>query len=707
MFAWWGSVVVRARWAVLAAGAAFVVVGVLWGTGVFGSLVGGGFEDPGSQAVKARQQIEATVGRQDVDVVVLYSSSASTVDDPAFKDAVGSALAKVQGDQGVAGVLSFWNTQSPAFVSADRHSAYAAIRFKDAGSKDTLHAIRPDLRAAGLTTQVGGPAAVVDDVSSRVEKDIVGAETLSMPLLLLLLIFIFRGVVAALMPLMVGGTAILGAFIATRVLTSFTDISVFAANIITMLGLGMAVDYALFVVSRFREELAGGADVPTAIRRTMVTAGRTVAFSGLTVALALSSLLIFPEVFLRSMGYGGVAAVIVAMVSALTLLPAVLAVLGHRINAWRIPVPRAKNPGGGWERLAKGVMRRPLWVIAGTLIVLALLASPFTQAKFGQASARALPVGTESRVVGERIAADFPGHGADPIEVLVTGPVGDLPARIQALPHVGGVTVAGSKGSATLLDVAYDESDGATSSLARGVVGDIRALTPPSGSQVLVGGAAASTRDVLSNLGSRLPWMALLVAMTTMVLLFLAFGSVVLPVKAVLMNMVSIGASFGAVVFVFQDGHFASWLGFTPGDLEASQLILMLALLFGLSTDYEVFLLSRVREEWDRTGDNNTAVVAGLRRTGGIITSAAVLLMIVVGGFATGGISFIKMIGVGMVVAILVDATIVRALLVPATMRLLGRWNWWAPGPLAAFYRRFGMKESSGTPEQAPELVSV
>jgi RND superfamily putative drug exporter len=558
--------------------------------------------------------------------------------------------------------------------------------------------------------QVGGPTAIFSDVSGRVAGDIGRAEAYSMPILLILLVFVFGSVVAASTPLLVGGLAILGAFVATRLLTYVTDVSVFAMNIITLLGLGMAIDYALFVVSRFREELDRGHEPAAAIERTLATAGRTVAVSGLTVALALASLLLFPQVFLRSMGFGGMAAVLVAMLASLTVLPALLVVLGHRVNALRVG-RRSARPhrvqGAGWARLARAVMRRPVPVVLGTVAVLAVLASPFARAQFAGTDERVLPSGTESRVVSERLAAEFPGGGVEQLRVLVSGTdaagAAAFAERIAKVPGVSGASVAAVRDRSAMIAVRYAGTS--ASLVGRRVVADVRALPAPPGATVLVGGSAAELSDLLNSLRTRLPWMALLVAGMTMVLLFLAFGSVVLPLKAIAMNVVSIGASFGAVVWVFQDGHLADFLGFTPtGYLEATQLVLMLAILFGLSTDYEVFLLSRVREEWDRIGDNTAAVSAGLQRTGRIITSAALLLVVVIGGFATGGITFIKMIGVGMIVAIVVDATIVRALLVPATMRLLGPANWWAPAALRHVYTRYGLRESEPLDEPVPAV---
>jgi RND superfamily putative drug exporter len=443
----------------------------------------------------------------------------------------------------------------------------------------------------------------------------------------------------------------------------------------------------------------------------MTTAGRTVLVSGLTITLALASLLIFPPVFLRSMAFGGMAAVLVAMLGALTVLPALLAVLGPRVNALRVPVPWRRGrgeEGRGWARVAHSVMRRPWLYVVGVIAVLALFAAPALRMDFGGFDERVLPAGSEAREVADRLTADFPGSTVGPIDVLVSGaPAAEARGfadQVRAVPGVTGVQASANRGESTLLSVTYTGES--TGDVAEEAVRAIRDLPAPAGAEVLVGGRTAVNLDLLHSLGSRLPWMALIMAAATLVLLFLAFGSVLLPIKAVLMNLVSIGASFGVVVWIFQDGHLSDLLGFTPtGFIEASNPILMLAVLFGLATDYEVFLLSRVREEWDRTGDNTASVAHGLQYTGRIITAAALLLIVVVAGFATGGVVFVKLIGVGMIVAIVVDATLVRALLVPATMRLLGRWNWWAPGPLGSFYRRYGIHEAAPAPRPDRELA--
>ncbi|MFC0530230.1 MMPL family transporter [Phytohabitans kaempferiae] len=704
MFAWWGRAVVRLRWGVLAAAAVLVVVGATWGAGVFGKVTGGGFEDPASESTKARERIIAELGSQDVDILVLYSSDTATVDQPAFRDPVTTTLAALRARPEVASVTSWYDTQAPNLVSADRHATYAAVRLRAIEPDEKTAAfedLEPALDAPGLTTEAGGMVPLFYEANHQTERDLIRAETLSLPVLLVLLIVIFGGLVAAGMPLLIGGLAILGAFVAIRLLTLATDVSVFAINVITLLGLGMAIDYALFVVSRFREELAAGHDTTAAIQRTMTTAGRTVMVSGLTIALALASLLIYPQVFLRSIGFGGVAAVLVAMLGALTVLPALLAVLGPRVNALRVPRPWRRRStgaeGAGWARVARSVMRRPWLYAVGVVAILAVFAIPAARMEFGGFDERVLPAGSEPRVVADRIAADFPDSSVGPIEVLVTGvPAAEAQQFAQRVGELAGVTevlVTANQDESTLLSATYRGEP--TGDVAQDAVRAIRDLPAPDGGEVLVGGRTATDLDLMSSLASRLPWMALIMASATLVLLFLAFGSVLLPIKAVLMNLVSIGASFGVVVWIFQDGHLADLLGFTPtGFIEPSNPILMLAVLFGLATDYEVFLLSRVREEWDRTGDNTASVAHGLARTGRIITAAAMLLIVVVAGFATGGIMFIKLIGIGMIVAIVVDATLVRALLVPATMRLLGRWNWWAPGPLGRVYSRYGLRES-------------
>jgi RND superfamily putative drug exporter len=706
VFAWWGRAVVRARWFVLAATLAVVAVGAVWGTGIFGALASGGFDDPASESSRAHALIEERFGSTGDDLTILYTHPTATADQPALAGPVQAVLDRLEGRPEVVAIGSLYDGEHPTYVSTDGHSTYITLRLRDNdedGKLADLRALEPLLEAGGeVDTEVGGIYAFLRDANEQVEADIVRAELISAPVLFVLLLVIFRGLVAAVSPLLVGGVAILGGFVVTRIVASLTEVSVFAANVITLLGLGMAIDYALFIVGRFREELAAGHPTAVAVERTLRTAGRTVAVSGLTVTLALSSLLLFPMGFLKSVAYGGMAAVLVAMLAALTSLPALLAVLGPRINALRIGRARRATAAGdgrrgAWERLALSVMRRPVIYLTVTAAVLVGLAVPFLRAEFGGFDERVLPEGTPSRVVSERLAADFPGGGTSPVVAVVDGAtpeqVQQFTARVSALPGVDAAGVQLTDGRVSVVAVLYDGS--VTSDVAKDVVRQVRDLPAPDGAEVLVGGRTAANLDQVSFLSARLPWMALYVFAVTFVLLVLAFGSVVLPVKAILMNVISIGASFGVIVWVFQDGHFADALAFTPlGALEPTNLVLLLAVLFGLSTDYEIFLLSRVREEYLLTGDNTGAVAAGLQRTGGIITAAALLLIVVVAGFATGGTQSIKVLGIGTVVAVAVDAALVRTLLVPATMRLLGRWNWWAPGPIARMYQRIGIKES-------------
>jgi uncharacterized membrane protein YdfJ with MMPL/SSD domain len=694
------------RWFLIGTALALVFAGV-WGTGVFGALGGDGFDDTHSESYRAASAAQAVLGGRDADIVLLVEHPKLTVADPAFRQAVQDVVASLPAAD-LDTVSTYWTTNSPAMVSRDRHASYAAIRFAGDGdhASDAYKRLAGKVRApAGFTVAKGGHVPLNHDINSQVSKDIAQAELLSFPVLLILLVAVFGGLVAASLPLAVGGVAILGAFTVLRVMTGFTDISVFAINIVTMLGLGLAIDYALFVVSRFREELRAGRDVEQALVATMSTAGRTVAISGVTVAVSLSSLLLFPQVFFRSMGLGGIAAVGVAMLAALTALPALLAVLGRRVDALRLPGLRRRagvvEGRGAWYRIARSVMRRPVLYVAVIVPVLLLAGSPFLRAQFGGVDYRALPAGVESRNVAERIVSDFPGSG-EKIRVVVDGAtpaeLNRYVSELKGLPGVKGAAVTGSSGNRAVVDVAHDLD--AFSSGARSLVAHVRGLPAPAGAEVKVGGVTASLVDLLHGLTAKLPWMALWVFSVTFVLLFLAFGSLLLPLKAIVMNLLSLTASFGALVWIFQDGHLSGLLGFTStGTVEATQPILILAMAFGLSMDYEVFLLSRVREQWDAGGDNTLAVATGLQRTGGIITSAAVLLIVVVGAFATGGITIIKMIGVGMVVAIVIDATIVRALLVPATMRLMGRANWWLPRPLETVWRRLRLRESEAGPD--------
>jgi trehalose monomycolate/heme transporter len=724
VFEAWGRFIFRRRRLVLLASVIAVVGAAVWGTGVFGSLQsGGGFTAPGSQSQQASDLATKAFGRDTADVVVLYRSASMTVADPAYRQAVTGTLAALPRDK-VLSTVTYWTAHSPQFAGAGGHETYAVLRLAgaaDAAQMKAYQAISGKLGAPGLTELAGGQIPTELTINNQVKSDIGRAEGLSMPVLLILMLVIFGSLAAASLPLAIGAAAILGSFAALRLLTLVTDVSIYSINITTILGLGLAIDYGLFMVARFRDELTAQPTTEAALARTVATAGRTVAVSGITVALALASLMLFPETFLRSMGYGGVATVLVDVLAALTIMPALLAVLGPRVNALRIRRSVRRAPAtedrGAWYRIARSVMRRPVAYVAVIVIALLALGSPFRSITWGGTDARALPSGSAPRVVAEALARDFPVNATTPIEAVVklAGPVSapaeraalaNYAARLDHVPGVISAQVTGVAGDVARVDLRFAAND--ESAAARALVAKVRAVPAPPGARVYVGGATAELVDELGSLGATLPWMALLVVVTTFVLLFLAFGSVVLPLKAIVMNALSLTATFGAIVWIFQEGHLSGLLNFTPtGTIDPTMPILMLAIIFGLSMDYEVFLLSRIRERYDVTGDNTAAVAGGLQRTGGIITSLALLLVIVVGAFSASGITFIKLMGVGMIIALVVDATIIRVLLVPATMRLLGPANWWAPRPLRRFYARYGIREEPGQPPEvaAPKVA--
>ncbi|HEX4834133.1 MAG TPA: MMPL family transporter [Trebonia sp.] len=710
-----GRATYRRRRLVLALAIVFVIFAGAWGTGVFSKLISGNtFAAPDSQSQRESDRAAAAFGRSDSDVVVLYRSADQTVADPAYRRAVTSTVAALPAAD-VARATTFWSSGNPGLVSPDKHATYAVLQLRgatDQDREDAYQAVKGLLgqAPAGFSAQVGGEVPTEVVINAQASANVARAESISLPVLLVLLAIIFGSAVAALLPVAIGGMAILGSLTVLRLLTLGTPVSVYSINVTTVLGLGLGIDYGLLIVTRFREELRRQPSVEQAIARTVATAGRTVLVSGVTVAVALCSLMLFPEVFLRSMGYGGVATVLVDMIAALTVLPALLAVLGHRVNALRLRrgVGRAPRAQGGWYRLARGVMRRPAAITAVIVIALLALGAPFLKISWGGTDARVLPASATVRQVQEKLDSQFAANSAAPVEALVTGAaspaaVASYIGRIEAIHGVAGATVTGSRGAgagaATRIDIGY--VPWSQSPAARQVVSEVRALAPPPGTTVAVGGTTATLVDELSSLGATLPWMALLTGLATFTLLFLAFGSVILPVKAVVMNFLSLSATFGVIVWIFQWGHLSGLLRFTPtGTIDPTMPILLLALVFGLSMDYEVFLLSRIREIYDETGDNNAAIAGGLQRTGGVITSLALLLIVVIGLFSASGIVFLKLLGVGMVVALVLDAAVVRTLLVPATMRLLGRANWWAPGPLGRLYARHGIRE-----EESPEPV--
>ncbi|MEZ0581111.1 efflux RND transporter permease subunit [Nocardioides sp. MH1] len=715
----WAGVVGRHARLVLAAAVLVVVAAALYGAGVSDSLGRGGFEDPDAEGYRAVQAERAVFGNHDVDVVAIYSSDDLTADDPRFRAAVEDVVAGLADAPEVVDHVAYYDAPPEAgLVSADGHAAQ--VRISLAG--DTLNerlisydAIEPRLHARGLDTDLAGLYPTHADVNVITEEDLKRAELISLPLVVLLALLIFGSLTASAMPALLGIVALLTSIAGMRLLALVTDVSMFSINVISLLGIGLAVDYSLFVVSRFREEMAllppdDPASPRVAVARTLATAGRTVMFSGLVVAASMSSLLVFPQVFLRSMGYGGIAAVLVAMLAALTVLPAILVLLGRRIDKGRLPwrkkwdMPEPAGDEGRWARLARAVMKHPVAVLAVSAVVLLAVASPFLGVRWGGIDYRVLPDDAPSRVAAEKLL-DF-GPETSLATVVLRGvdeaTVDRWAADARSVDGVAEVEPLLQEGDDALVRVAWEGNSQSEDS--QEIVHELRAIDPVTGT-ALVGGLTADTVDLVASVHGHLPVMGLIVLAVMLVLLFVAFGSLVLPFKAVVMNAFSVTASFGVVTWIFADGHLSGLLGFTsPGFLEATNPILMLAILFGLSMDYEVFLLSRVRERWDATGDPVGAVASGVQSTGRIITSAALLLGVVIGAFATGDIVLMKMLGVGMVVALVVDATVVRALMVPAAMALLGRLNWWAPGPMRRWWERHGFHEEGRLATLGPAL---
>ncbi|MDX3264053.1 MMPL family transporter [Streptomyces sp. MI02-2A] len=701
---WTRFVTARPRLSLLVA-LLLTALAVVAGSGVADRLGSGGWQDPAAQSTYATDALEREFPASQPNLLLLVDSGHRSADDPAVAAEARRLTARLASEHGVTGVDSYWQSGAPALRAEDGREALIAahITGDEKAASDTLDRIAPHYRGARgpVTVKVGGPVAVRSEMQTIIQEDLTRAEMIALPITLVLLVMVFGSAVAAMLPLGLGIVAILGTNAVLRGLTEVTDVSVFALNLTTALGLGLAIDYALFIVRRFREELSTGADPLGAVATTLRTAGRTVLFSALTVAVSLAAMLVFPQYFLRSFAYAGIAVVLLAAAAALILLPAALMVLGHRVNAldlrrlFRRGTPRATAQGRGWSRMATLVMRRaPLFTVA-TTVGLVVLGLPFMGVKFGTADDRQLPSGAESHVVQQHIRDGFPGSPGGGLEVLAEGRA--TPAqydaykdRITALPgvlRVDGPLVKGEKAYFTV-----QPRGEAVDAGAQRLVGELRATSAPFDTSVT--GTAAILVDSKHAIAERLPWAAGIIAVVTLILVFLLTGSVLIPVQAVLLNALSLTAMFGAVVWVFQDGHLSGLLGFTsPGSIETTLPVLMFCVAFGLSMDYGVFLLSRIKEEYDRTGDHREAVRFGLQRTGGLITAAAVILAVVMVAIGTSRVTNTKMLGLGIALAVLMDAMVVRSLLVPAVMRLTGRATWWAPAPLRRFHRRFGLRE--------------
>lgn len=697
----------RAKRVVLVAVAFFFAAAVL-GSGVADRLHPYGADDPATETVKSDELLTDS-GYRITGVVVLLEDA--PVASPATRARVKEIGRELRGMPEVESVTDYYESRAPAFISRDRRSTYLAVALRPTEDKAWQEASQrvADRLEGRPGILVGGPAVAQEQVNEQVEKDLQRAELIAFPLLFLLSLLFFRSLVAALLPLLVGAFAIVGTFLILRAASELTSISIFALNLTTGLGLGLAIDYSLFIVSRYREELARSGPGLLAIRTTMRTAGRTVLFSSLTVAVALASLTIFPQRFLYSMGLGGSLVALLAALVALTVLPAVLVLLGERVNslaprflARRAEADARATSEGFWYRLSRFVMRRPLPIALASAGVLIVAGIPFLNLKFTAVDPSVLPQGASAREVYDRMQDQFPPNHEVPIEIAVDGAgpreVARLRTRIEGVEGVSTVLPPRPLRSDVTLVQAISE-DPYPDESTQTAVERVRELREPPGSRVLVSGATADFLDFQDSLTRHLPIAVSIIVVATLVILFLMTGSVVLPLKSLLMNILNLSAVFGLLVLIFQDGRLEGLLDYTSqGAIEQTMPILLFAVAFGLSTDYAVFLLSRIKEARDNGASDSESVAIGLERTGRIVTAAALLFSIAIGAFATSEIIFIKQNGVGTALAVLIDASIIRALLVPSLMELLGKWNWWAPRPLQRLYVRFGLSESGEGP---------
>jgi RND superfamily putative drug exporter len=766
MFARWGRFVFQHRWAVLLTMLALLIVAVPLAGKANGALVSGGWFNRQAESSKVQDAVAANFGQGKSNMIVIYGANdGRSASDPSVSQAVGQALAPLRSDPRIAGVTTYAQTGSPQFLSTDGTRQYALVNLvaDDDSATDQIAAledlVHTNATAQGLTAQVTGTPAISKTISEVSQKDLERAESVTLPISLIILTLVFGSLVAAFLPLVVAGFAIMTTLAVVYIAAQLTDMSIFVVNIVTMLGLALAIDYSLFIVNRYKEELRNGRDREAALAITFSTAGKAVVVSGITVAIGLFSLALFPFPALRSMGIGGAALVLISLLFAMTALPAILGLLGTRVN--RLALRRRENPnsGTGWARFAHGVMRRPLLVALPVLVLLIGAGIPFFQVNLANSSPTTLlPAGQESRDAYAALTNDFPRGETTPTIVLLKDTTGTNPlapekiaalaaytttlAAIPNVVHVDGPTTwqpnltvaqwqafyAGPQaqdakvrpiigqyvqGDTIRLNVVTTAE--ATTGTANAIVHAVRSTPPPAGMTAMVGGTAAQELDVVHDLKTTAPWAVLIVMLVTMTVLFLTFGSVFLPIKAAFVSLISLTASYGALVWLFQEGHGAGFLKFTAdGTTNASVPVFMFAILFGLSMDYEVLMLSRIQEEWRRTGDNRESVARGLASSARVITGAAGIMVVVFAGFALADIVFIKSLGVGLAIAVAVDATIVRVLLVPAIMRLMGKWNWWAPKPVARLVQRVGLAEHVPAPAislhsepQHPQRVPV
>jgi len=712
-----GAFVVRHRWPVLSAYLISLVIFGIFGIQVFGAMKSEGFNDPGSDSSRAAQILADEFETRDPLVILAIQTPTNPdVDAPV----VQNLLDQVAGIDGVADLISYWSTGgAEQFLGVDERTAQVLVFGSEDIDRETVAAdivesstgMQGELKVFAFGSEVVGNA-----FTAQISTDLVRAEVVAIPIITILLIFVFGSLVAAGLPFLVAGGTILGSFVVLFLVSRLTDVSVFSLNLVTGLGLALGIDYALLIINRFREELRENVPVSQSVAVTVATAGKTVFVSGAAVAIALASLLIFPQYFLRSFAYAGIAVSVLAVVGALTALPALLSILGKNVN--RLKVRRGDltpKEDGAWARIARFVMRYPWPVLLGTIALLLVMAAPALGAVFGQVDERALPSNNPAAQASQVLREQFPSNDATPYDIVLRTPAS--PAEVQAyavevslIPDVervttadsiivDGVVVAANPDAATwsTTDATRIEAVSAVRPIdpaGAALVAEIRGLDAPA-EEVLVGGVAATEADATSAVVDRVWIVALWLAIATLIILFLFTGSVLIPIKAVVLNLLGLAATLGALVWVFQGGHL-TWLtgDYTQtGTIDISTLALIAVIAFALSMDYEVFMLSRIKEEHDAGKSTEEAVAMGLQRTGRIVTAAALLIAIVFASFLTSGATNIKQLGFGVTVAILLDATVVRALLVPSFMRIAGNANWWAPTWLRRVHQRVGLKE--------------
>jgi len=665
------------------------------GTSVFGKLDSGGYNDPKSDSAKAFEYLTDVFKVKDP-AVVLVVETTNGVNDPAVVASAAKLETSIKGEAGVGSTLSYWSAGgAPTLKSSDENSAFLFIYSEDV-EWDNVQSLgkriqeKYDGKFENLTVYASGTGVFAHAINTKIADDLKLSEAISIPLTFILLVFVFGGLVASAMPLLVGVSAILGSLLVIYLLTLFTGVSVFALNLVTGLGLGLGIDYSLLVVNRFREELHSGKSVDEAIKKTVATAGKTVFYSGLTVVITLAALMLFPLMFLKSFGYAGVTVVIMAVLGALVALPALLAILGKRIDKAVVRKGALKpKEDGRWAQTARFVMRKPVSVVVLSLVILTVLAAPIKNIVFSQVDSRVLPASNPAAYAAQLITERFPGQEGNPIEVIIPGgasKIEQINKYTQEIAKVDGVVRVGEPqilGNDVRVIAVHDM--GPRTPTAEALIKQIRLI--PSPDQTLIGGVAADYADTQIGIAKTMPWALTWIAIGVLLLLFVFTGSIILPIKAVILNILSLAATLGVITWIFVDGNLKWLVGdfTTTGSVDTGSIILVAVVAFGLSMDYELFLLSRIKEEHDAGRSNIESVATGLQRSARIITAAAGLLAIVFASFVLSGVTSIKMLGFGVAFAIILDATLVRALLVPALMRLFGERNWWAPKAMRKF----------------------